>query len=269
MPTLPVDIFDRDWERELHSPQLRSRFEAWRQVEPALWPFSDPLALLRFLRRGKSSDAKDAVLGTLVARARWEPIAGRIVLEAIMPGLKNLARRLLSDGRRDREEMWSALMASAWERIRAYPLESRPQKIAANLLLDSLRGTLAALRAAHQDSSLVASIPDDIEDVPSSDGVDAVLDAAVAAGAVSRYEAELILATRTDGLPLSVLAPLHRTSYDTLKRRRHRAELRLRFFLGHRRPAVPREGTTRRYGVARVVGDRPAGHAGGDDQSNP
>lgn len=260
MSTLPVDTLDADWRRELHSPLLRSRFEAWREVEPALWPFADPFALVRFLHTGGSSDAKDAALGTLVARARWEPVAGRVVLEAIMPGLKNLARRLLSDGRRDREEMWSALMASAWGRIRAYPLERRPRRIAANLLLDSLHDTLVALHAARRDPSLVPSLPENLEAPPEPGGVDALLDAAAAAGAISRYEAELILTTRTDGLPLEVLAPLQLASYDTLKHRRHRAERRLRFFLGPRRPvAVPPSPPRRLYGVARAAGDRSTG----------
>jgi DNA-directed RNA polymerase specialized sigma24 family protein len=269
MSPLPVDILERDWQRELHGTLLESRFVVWRRVEPALARFTDPDAVLHFLRGPATYAEKDAVLGALLARARWEPIAGRMVLEALAPGLKALARRFLADGRRDREEMWSALMACAWERIRTYPLERRPRKIAANVLLDSLHETIAALRSTHLDPSLV-NLSDELEDRPAGEGVDALLDRAVAAGAITGDEAELILLTRTDGVPLAVLAPELGVSFDTLKHRRGRAERRLRFFLGPRRPAVvPQRGASPRYGVARAAGDGSTGHAGGDDQPNP
>lgn len=238
MPTLPVDILDRDWMRELDSPALRRRFEAWRAAEPALTRFRDTRAVMHFLRQRSSAD-KDAVLAALLARARLEPIAGRVVLEAIVPGLKTLARRLLADRRCERDEMWSALMASAWEHICTYPLERRPRKIAANLLLDSLHDTIAALRRSRLDPTLTASLPCDLEDVPVGGGVEALIDAAVSAGAVSPYEAELILASRVDDVPLSTLASIEAVSFDTLKHRRQRAERRLRFFLGPRNPGCP------------------------------
>jgi hypothetical protein len=138
---------------------------------------------------------------------------------------------------RDRDELWSALLACAWERIRTYPVERRPRRVAANVLLDSLRGTLAALSSARPDPALrVGSLPHSVEAVPAPAGVDALLDAAVRAGAVSRDEAELVLATRVDDVPLSALARSHGVSFDTLKHRRGRAERRLQFFLGRSCP---------------------------------
>jgi DNA-directed RNA polymerase specialized sigma24 family protein len=236
MPTLPVDILERDWQRELNGPQLRSRFAAWREAEPALSPFQTPLAVLRFLRRSGSSARKDEVLCALLRRARWEPVAGRVVLEAMLPGLKKLAGRLLIDVR-DREELWSVLLVCAWERICAYPVQRRPRRVAANVLLDSMRGTLAALSSARRDPAAQAeSLPSHAEALPKPAGVDALLDAAISAGAITRDEAELILATRVDDVPLSVLARSRGVSFDTLKHRRGRAERRLQFFLGRSCP---------------------------------
>ena len=58
---------------------------------------------------------------------------------------ERLAGRLLHEvGERD--ELWSLLLAHLWERIRSYPLEKRPRRIAANLLLDTAHATLAELR---------------------------------------------------------------------------------------------------------------------------
>lgn len=232
MPTLPVDILDRDWQRELDSPRLSGLFAVWRDAEPALSPFRDPLAVLRFLRGAGSSAQKDEVLCALLRQARHEPAAARVVLEAMLPGLKNLVGRLLTDAR-DREEVWSALLASAWERIRTYPVQRRPHKVPANVLLDSMRGTLTALTGTRSDPAARAvRLSGRLHAPPEPAGVDALLDSAVAAGAISEEEAELILATRVDGLRLSVLACSHGVSSDTLKHRRSRAERRLRFFLG-------------------------------------
>jgi hypothetical protein len=175
MPTLPVDILERDWQRELNGPQLRRRFAAWREVEPALSPFRSPLAVLRFLRRAGSSTRKDEVLCALLRRARWEPVAGRVVLEAMLPGLKKLAGRLLIDVR-DREELWSVLLACTWERICAYPVQRRPRRVAANVLLDSMRGTLATFSSARRDPAARAeSLPNHAAALPNPAGADALL----------------------------------------------------------------------------------------------
>jgi DNA-directed RNA polymerase specialized sigma24 family protein len=266
MSTLPVDIIERDWQNELNSPLLRSRFDAWREVEPALSPFRSPTALVRFLRGPGAGARKDEVLCALLRDARWEPLAGRVVLEAILPGLKNLAGRLLVDVR-DREELWSVLMTCAWEGIRAYPVARRPRRVAANLLMDCLRGTLTAFYDARRDpAALACKLPRELVAPPEGEGVDALLDGAVAAGAVSRDEADLILATRTDEVSLRAFAEAEGTSFQMVRQRRSRAERRLRFFLG---AAVTQRGLKRPFWVARVAGDRPSGLAGGNDQSNP
>lgn len=232
VPTLPVDVLDRDWRRELNSAGLRSRFAVWRDAEPALSPFRDPLAALRFLHRGGPSAAKDAVLCALLREARWHPAAGRMVLQALLPGLKSVVGRLLIDVR-NREELWSVLLGCAWERIRTYPVARRPRSVAANVLLDSMRDTLAALSKARRDPAAQANnLPGNLEASPEPGGVDALIDAAVATGAVTRKQAELVLATRIDGTSLSTLAAEEGVSFDALKHRRGRAERRLRLFLG-------------------------------------
>jgi DNA-directed RNA polymerase specialized sigma24 family protein len=260
---LPIDVLEQDWQAQLHHPVLRNRFRVWQDADATLTRFKDVIALLRFLRGPGSGVEKDEVLSALLARARWEPLAARVVLEAMLPGLKKLAGRLLTDAR-EREELWSAVMACAWERICTYPVERRPRKVAANLLLDTLRGTLAALSAGRREPS-TQTFPAQLEAPQQCDSdVDALLAQAVAAGAVSEDEAELILLTRIDGASLKVLAADRGVSFDTLKHRRHRAERRLVVFLGAR--PVPQRGLERPFSAARVAGVGPSGLAGGDDQ---
>src|SRR5579863_1649713 len=171
MSPLPVDMMDSDWWHEQHRAVLLGQFDAWREVEPALAAFRNPAAAVRFLRGPGAGARKDEILCALLRYARWEPLAGRVVLEAILPGLKNMAGRLLVDVR-DREELWSVLMACAWEHIRAYPVARRPRRVAANLLLDCLRGTLTALAYARRDpAALACKLTGELVAEPTGEGV--------------------------------------------------------------------------------------------------
>src|SRR6059036_3231011 len=60
----PVDQLDREWRQLAHGP-LRARMPTWVSKEPALARFSDPLALIRFLRAGDGWAEKDCVLAAL------------------------------------------------------------------------------------------------------------------------------------------------------------------------------------------------------------
>jgi DNA-directed RNA polymerase specialized sigma24 family protein len=261
---VPLARLERDWSRERASARLEARFRAWKELEPALMAFAGPDALLRFLRRPGPGVRKDAALLALLRRARDEPLAGRVVLEAILPGLKSIAGRMLIDVR-EREELWSALLACAWERIRRYPVERRPRRVAANLLLDCMRGTLAVLGRARTDRKLTtAELPPDLSAAEPVDGdVDALLADAVEADAISEPDAELILQTRIDGADLASLAASADVPYNSLKSRRFRAERRLLLYLGRR--AAPERRRSRPSSPARVAGAGSLGLAGGDD----
>lgn len=96
--------------------------------------------------------------------------------------------------------------------------------------------------------------------------IEPLLVEAVAAGAISRDEATLILASRFEGRPLAALAEEEAVAYNSLKLRRQRAERRLLLYLGY--PPVPR-GRQRRplsqcSDYRRAAG---AGRAGDGNQS--
>jgi DNA-directed RNA polymerase specialized sigma24 family protein len=256
----PVAELEREW-RAL-APRIARSLRGWQRQEPGLAPFSSPQLLVRYLHRYDADlDAKDAALAALLRRAQTEPAAGRIILQALLPGLKRLAGRLIRSPQA-RDEIWSTLLAAAWERIHSYPLLRRPQRIAANLLLD----TRLAIR---QERELVRKRGGEVglADLPLPPprllplGLERPLRRAVDAGAISAEEAELIAQTRIDGTPLVELAAEEGVAYDALRVRRRRAERRLLLFLG--RPDVRFEGRNRRSFGARVVGDGLTGSAGG------
>jgi DNA-directed RNA polymerase specialized sigma24 family protein len=236
MDTDPVDQLEADWERDAKR-RVRGRLRHWRLVEPALARFANGDELLGMLHGPAHATDKDKVLLALVRLARSEQLAGRVVVQALIPGLKTLWRRLFRS-EASRAEIWQLLLATAWERIVTYPLERRPGRIAANLLLDTLRATLHEL--AHERPSFIL-LTDQALPRPActkSGNVDALVARAVSLGVVSATDAELVLETRLDGRELAEAGASQGASYNTIKLRRQRAERRLLLLLGF--PSVPR-----------------------------
>jgi DNA-directed RNA polymerase specialized sigma24 family protein len=251
MDRVPLDRLDREWQARASS-ELPARLRAWAREEPALAAFASPSALIRFLHSRGRAD-KDTVLRALLARARTDPLAARVVLQALRPGLKGLAKRIFLHAD-DVGELWQLLLASAWERIRTYPLERRPHRIAANLLLDTMRATLTELareRSRRGEIPARPVVPTAAARVVAPD-VETVLARAVAAGAISADEAELILRTRIDEEPLASAAREFGVSYNVVRVRLQRAERRLLLHLGI--SPVPRRRRKRPSFGARAVG---------------
>jgi hypothetical protein len=246
-----VSNLERDW-RRLVRGVLPERLRAWARGEPALAAFPEPPRLIGFLRSSSSAASKDAVLRPLLRIARDEPLAARVVLEALAPGLTRLAERVIFD-ERDRDELWALILGHAWQQIRSYPLERRPSKIAANLILETRRAALAEFTRDRPRRHELPPRPLSERATPSASAdVDTLLARAVAAGAISADEAELILRTRIDEVPLRQLAAERKLAYHTLNVRRLRAEKRLLLFLGC--AAVTFRGRKAHWSGARAVG---------------
>jgi DNA-directed RNA polymerase specialized sigma24 family protein len=251
---VPLEELERHLEEELSRPALVERFADWSRGDPALASFRRPAEVLRFLHSRPSPLERDAVLRALMARASTDAAARCLVLRALLPGLKNVVRHLLLDPEK-REELWATALCCAWERICTYSVERRPNRIAANVLLDTMRATLAEIQRPGPASELLADPIVAAADCDDEGDIDALLRAATAAGAITAGEAELVLVTRFDGVPLAHVAAAHGEPYNRVKVRRQRAERRLLVWLGYR--PVPRGQQKRHSSCARVAG---AGH---------
>lgn len=263
-----VSRLEREWLALGRAVALR--LPEWGAHEPVLARFHSADELIRFLHRPGSWSERDAVLAALLAHARVEPLAARVVLAALLPGLKRIAEQVILDAR-DREELWQLLLACAWERIRRYPLERRPSRIAANLLLDARRRALDAFTRERGQRTQPASAPAAPPAAAAAEAADAevevLLARAVRAGALSREEARLVLETRIYGVSLASVATAHGVAYDALRIRRRRAERRLLLFLGQ--PDVRFGGRGSHSSSARVVGAGLTGSAGGGAVTHP
>jgi hypothetical protein len=89
----------------------------------------------RFVRTATPPEA-DRVLLALVNRAVvGDDLAARVLLQLLLPGTRSLARRWWALG--DHDERAAAAVMAVYHRIRTYPVERRPARVAANVLMDA------------------------------------------------------------------------------------------------------------------------------------
>jgi hypothetical protein len=245
----PIVQLATTWRRGLAGKRLAERLRIWGETEPALRRFgADPSRLFAFLRTEASAE-RDLVFCALLRCAKSDQLAGLVVLEALLPGFKaSLGRTLIAAGEGD--ELLALMLANAWQQIVGYPVERRPSRVAANLLLDIRKRTLQQLpRHCRDRTQPLAGREASMARRGEVSDLELPLRRAVAAGALTQAEAELIVRTRVDKVPLPRLAIELGVAYITLYQRRARAERRLLVFLG--RP-VKNRGSKRHMCTART-----------------
>ena len=195
----------------------------------ALAGVATPDGLVPAIRR-EAPEAADPVMAHLARQVRHEQgdIAARTLLQLLLPGTCRLAARWWVLG--SSEDRAAAAVAAVYARIRRYPLERRPRKIAANILLDANQDLARLARRAVIDRQNVAPLDpqllrgrlDDPEPTPGKELRD-VIDDAVAAGRVPSQWAALVVATHIEGDDLPSIARRTGTPVRTLQWRRRAA----------------------------------------------
>lgn len=239
---MPLVGLQREWE-VLARGQLRLELRTWAAQEAGLARFESPDRLIGFLwDRRAASEEKDRVLLALLRLARRESLASRIVLQAMLPGLKTLAAAMLKrhpehgDPALEREGLWQVLFVEMLERIKTYPLERRPGSVAANLILDVKHAVLVeAQRARAAAGELPPDEPlePDEQALRARPGVDVEepLRRAVEAKAITAVDAELLLLVDVDGVTLREAGDRLGLPYNLARIRVQRARKRLLMFL--------------------------------------
>lgn len=129
-----VDALNAEWDRLVE--ESRGLPYRWRGRQPALRDCADLADVLPAIRADP-----DVVLGALLCEAaQGDTVAARAVLQAMLGKVVRMALR----------DPWGGVddyVSALWCRIRRYPLERRPAKIAANLALDTLKDVTAARSA--------------------------------------------------------------------------------------------------------------------------
>jgi hypothetical protein len=182
-----------------------------------------------YVRRAGPEEA-DAVLLALVRRAvTGDDLAARVLLQLLLPGTRNLARRWWALG--DHEERAAAAVTAVYHRIRHYPIARRPGRVAANILMDAARELRRAVPRVTVTLTADPVAPDGAHGLrtaaPTSHAameLAQVLRDAVDDGVLDRDDAQLIARSRIAGHRVADIARHHHLGSRTLWDRRHRAE---------------------------------------------
>jgi hypothetical protein len=214
---------DDEWKLQARSAASVSTCRRWAD-DPVLGRFPSVEAIVQALRQGRTDRAgTDRVLAALVDRAATDDVALRVALQALLPGLVNVAKRV-GRGAVD-DELEAEVLTEAVARIRHYPLARRPQAVAANIVLDVLghltRGHARRARAG----SIVLPAAGDAD--PSAEVCELVSDA-VTSGRLRAVDAELLLSIAVGRDTIGSRAAREGVTYAALDERWRRARDRLR-----------------------------------------
>lgn len=153
------DRLDREWTRLNRRPAVLATVRSWGLTDHPFESLDDFLGLTGFGLTGfdtaDGTPEADALLGRLVAVARTEPLACRIVLQRLLPGLLAIARD--EQARDPRTDAFEALAGEVWLAIVEYRVEARPTHIAARLLNDARHRAFVSKRRPR----VVEEIPHD------------------------------------------------------------------------------------------------------------
>jgi len=120
----------RDWERLRHRPDAITRARSWGLTDQPVGDLDELLALAGFEVAGDA--ATEACLRELVLLAAVDPLAARLVLQRILPGLLAIVRRRNRSSRRT--QILEELVGAAWITICEFDPRRRPSCLAAALL---------------------------------------------------------------------------------------------------------------------------------------
>jgi len=215
------DALDRDWAVLVASAAARAGMARW-ESDPTLGAFSDLASVVGTLRDAASPEQANRILRALIERAETDDLAARTVLQALIPGLVNMSKRL-GRGQLD-EDLQAQVVTEAIERIRRYPLARRPRAIAANVIQDVL-GRIC--RARREDPRGDEARPVEPPADPSVE-VCELVEEALAAGRLRRCDAELLLSVAIGNDTLRRRAAREGLTYAAMHERWRRARNRLR-----------------------------------------
>ncbi|MEO8698036.1 MAG: hypothetical protein ABI658_31350 [Acidimicrobiales bacterium] len=220
---------ETEWADLARSATALESLRRWGIEDAHLARFGNLDELATFARTARGIDDRDDVLRCLAARAAAEPLAARTLLQCVLYLLIPIAVSFRPTVDND-EEIDAIVVAIAFERIRTYPVQRRPRRIAANIVLDtrqrvSRRQCRRRVREVLTDD--IANWPVEEPQPPAADQIVSLLDEAVRNGHLGTFDARVIALTRLGDVDINALAEAHGYQPQSLRRRRLRAEMAL------------------------------------------
>lgn len=228
------DRLDEEWPAVVRAAAAAGVPARWAAEDEVLAPFAAGLDVLVAATEDRAwpPEEKDRVLSALARRAEGDEVAVRTLVQVLLPGGRALARRLGWMG--SPTECASLVVPELWARVRTYPVERRPARVAANVLADVTK----VLVGCDGRATRVEVVP--LDEVDEADLVAELADGHVAAGELlgvladavvdgwfPAHAARLIAVTRVLGVSCAEVATAEGVAVQSVRRRRLRAEAAL------------------------------------------
>jgi hypothetical protein len=148
--SLPSQL-NSEWRQLCQAPGNTVVLAGWGRTHPALAGCGSLPELLSRICDGERAARDRVLLELLELSHEGDRLAGRVVLQAMLPKAVRLAMSIVRrpDVLGDQEEALARAVAAMWQVIATYPLTARPGRVSANLALD----TLALVQRGHTGSS--------------------------------------------------------------------------------------------------------------------
>jgi hypothetical protein len=225
------ELLDEDWEHFANSGGAASTIARWAEAEPGLRGLTSPAALLAALQGRTEPRERDRRFLAVLRLARRDDAARRLALHVVRPALATVARSFY--GRWGAHDASSTVIVLALERIANFPTERRTTNLAGQIVFD-VRHDLHEMLQRELAHESVFSFRRDFTDIEedlvagpertAADRVRVIVNDAVRSGKISPRHAELVLASRLDGVPLKHIARAWRRPPQTVRRMRQRVE---------------------------------------------
>lgn len=229
-PDTIIDELDHEWRRLVSSGSLDRALRRWGDQDNRLGGFSRAVELMSFLKHAPTSaPSQDDVLIALLTIGRRDRLACRLVLQRFVPALN---RMVAWDQPFAVAEWASHIVAEAFEVVATYPVEQRPTRVAANVVMD-VRKRLYVLLADHRTSQEELSRQPFVARMTAPDPAEGVEAAQLIEWGCRQTKlrpdvAELIVSTRVLGFTVKELAHGLGVPSARLRQRISRGEQRFR-----------------------------------------
>lgn len=215
-----LQSLNHEWSAIAGGPDARRALLRWSAVNPV---FGLAATLDEVIALGYGPEEGPQIRQTLATLAPTDELAARTLLQELLGGLCNLARRVGRDA-----DAVDEIVSLAWERIRTYPAH-RSGSVSGNVLLDVRKRYCHVHDSARQDRVVALGVfePSAEDRVISRVFFEDLIGASRRCG-VSSAALETIIRSRVDGESMADLAAEQQVPLKVLWHRRWRAEARLR-----------------------------------------
>ena len=211
------------------SPAAVEALRRWGRGDEALALFDSLAGVVSYVE--DRSTASEGVLAALASRSATDEFAARTLLQLLLPGCKALVARY-AWAAESVDECAAAVVGDAYERIRSFPAGGRHRSVAAIVLGGAkkrlLRKAGRRVSVDLDEATASALLAREGRQLSAADERAEILTWASEEGHVRPDEADLIAKTRLEHIPVARLCAASGEDPQVLRRRRLRAEARLK-----------------------------------------